>query len=53
LTQSIWKQIQKSGLAKLYKENARFNNNIKMICALAFVPDAFVNQEFENYLITS
>jgi hypothetical protein len=46
LTQTFWRRIQKDGYSKIYKENCKFNLDIKMIIALCFVPDYCVEKDF-------
>lgn len=38
LCQSVWRQIQQLGLAKLYKENERISKECRVMTSLAFLP---------------
>ena len=44
LSQNIWKKNQQNGLAVLYETDDEFSISMRMIPALAFVPDADVPQ---------
>ena len=46
LSQNIWKKIQQNGLAVLYENDDEFSILMRMIAALAFVPEVDVPQAF-------
>lgn len=46
-TQSIWRRIQKLGLATAYKRSKTFGNFAKQLMALAYLPTALVRQNFQ------
>ena len=47
LCKSIFRHIQSEGLQQRYMENEDFRTNMRMICALAFVPLADIVTSFE------
>jgi hypothetical protein len=49
-SQIIWRRVQVSGNTINYKEDENFKLHIKMIVALAFVPDKNIPREVENLL---
>ena len=47
LSQNVYKRVQETHLTDLYQNNVVFRTNIRMICALAFVPLQDVVHSFE------
>ena len=47
-TQCIWRQIQRMGKQVMYRTNVKFQTEVKMVCALAFVPSNRMEYEFAN-----
>jgi glycine cleavage system regulatory protein len=48
LAQCVYRKVQANGLQQKYTEDEQFNLNIKMIPALAFVPEDAVEEAFES-----
>ena len=46
LSKNVYKKVQANGLASLYLNDQVFRNNIRMICALAFVPIPDIQRSF-------
>ena len=46
LSKNVYKKVQANGLAALYLNDQVFRNNIRMICALAFVPIPDIQRSF-------
>ena len=46
LSKNVYKKVQANGLAALYLNDQAFRNNIRMICALAFVPIPDIQRSF-------
>lgn len=42
INQSVYRQVQKKGLKKLYENDEGIATKIKMLCALAYIPQEFV-----------
>lgn len=50
--QSIWRQVQKYGLAQKYGDDELFSEKIRMLVALAFVPpEETIDNLFAHNLI--
>lgn len=47
LNQSVYRQVQKKGLKKLYEADESVALQIKMLCALAYIPQELVVEAFE------
>lgn len=47
LNQSVYRQVQKNGLKKQYEEDESVAIKLKMLCALAYLPEELVIQGFE------
>lgn len=47
LSKNIYKKVQENGLAPLYLNDQVFRTNIRMVCALAFVPVADIERCFD------
>lgn len=52
LMQNMWKHVQFVGLQTVYSEDAEFAFNIKLILALAYVPEADVLLAYEQLMET-
>lgn len=50
LNQSVYRQVQKNGLKKLYEDNEMVAIQIKMLCALAYLPEELVVEAFEMFM---
>lgn len=48
--QCIWRHVQKYGLQSLYNEDVEFSLNVRLLMALAFVPEADVIIAFEELI---
>ena len=48
LSSNIWKHIQNLGLQQRYNDDQEFAVNLRMLCALAFLPPAHVIQGFDD-----
>lgn len=53
LTQNVWKNIQKVGLQTRYNNHVEFAVNLRMIAALAFVPENDVVKAYEAVVSTN
>ena len=47
LCSKLWKQIQRSGLQQRYIDDAEFDNTLRMVATLAFVPPDEVEGYFQ------
>ena len=46
LSKNVYKKVQANGLAELYLNDQVFRKNIRMVCALAFVPIPDIQRSF-------
>lgn len=53
LSQCVWRHIQEIGLSKKYKEDSEFALHVRMLPALAFVPQEDVIESFETLIETN
>ena len=47
----MWRRIQECGFAKRYRDHVDFAYYIKMINALAFVPETYMDDRIEDLLL--
>lgn len=49
-SQIIWRKLQKEGMAKAYRTNAKNNLNVRLLLSLAFVPCDKVNGYYDELI---